>query len=344
MRNLTAQSSQRFFNVIKEIPHVGYKQHASEVIKYAYLNSPYVKKSIKEIPGSKGHKKDSAIIISAGPSVRKKNSIKRIQESGYKGTLIAADGAYIACLQAGLIPDFVITLDPHPTRIVRWFGDPHFEKHSAEDDYFTRQDLDIEFRKHSIAHNKENIALVDHHAPKTKALVATSIAPTLLQRLLQAKFDLYWWNPLVDNPDDIDSITKKLYSINKVPCMNTGGTVGTAAWVFAATRLNIKHIAVVGMDYGYYHDTPLTQTQTFYELIKHVGTDMQIEDFFIKSKFPLTGEEFYTDPTYYWYKQNFLELIREVSGVKTYNCTEGGTLQGDEILCVRLDDFLQSRN
>lgn len=122
--------------------------------------------------------------------------------------------------------------------------------------------------------------------------------------------------------------------------MNTGGTVGTAAWVFAATRLKISQLAVVGMDYGYYGTTPLQQTQRYYELIKLLGSD-QIQEFFPTSVFPLTGEMFYTDVTYYWYLRNFLDLLRQASGIKTFNCTEGGTLVDEAIPCIQLEQFLK---
>src|SRR5262245_33617988 len=129
-------ANDKFLSVVNEITHIGYKKHAADLVDYAKQSYPYVKKSIREISPPSGQKKNSCLVVSAGPGVRRKNSIKRIKESNYQGTIIAADGAYINCLQHGLIPDYVLTLDPHPTRIVRWFGDPDFEKHTAFDDYF----------------------------------------------------------------------------------------------------------------------------------------------------------------------------------------------------------------
>ena len=311
MSNQTKERAGDFWNLVNELPQLGLKNIAEDLISCAQSNAKYVNKSIKELHPLKGAKAESGIVISAGPSVHKQDSINRILKSKYKGSIIAVDGCYIACLKAGLIPDYVVTLDPGASRVVRWFGDPDFEKNSADDDYFVRQDLDIEFRRNSIEHNKENIRLVNKFAPLTKAIVATSAPYTVVNRILEAKFDTYWWNPLVDNPYDKNSLTRKLFDMNGLPCMNTGGTVGTAAWVFANTRLKIPRLAVVGMDLGYYHDTPMDQTQTYYELVDRHGSIEGVDQYFVEFTFPLTGEQFYTDPTYFWYRNNFLDLLKK---------------------------------
>jgi len=330
----------RFDQVVDEITQIGFNLHKKTLVDHALLNAPHVKKSIKELPPLKGKKAQSGIVISAGPSVHNRNSIKRIKESGYGGTIIAVDGSYIASLKMGLIPDFVMSLDPHPTRMVRWFGDHEFEKNSANDDYFARQDLDVEFRKNTIEQNKRHIAIVNEYGRQTKALVASSVPRNVVQRLEESKFDMYWWNPLVDDPHAPGSITREMYNINHLPCVNTGGTVGTAAWVFADSVLKLPQIAVVGMDLGYYHDLPKEKTQTFYELQAHLKGADSLDACFIEFEFPLTKEKFYTDPTYFWYRRNFLELL-SLSKSLTFNCTEGGTLFDEKLQCVNLDEFLK---
>lgn len=319
---------------------MGFGLHKDVILEHARDNAPVVRQSIRDLPPLSEEKSRSCIIVCAGPSVRRKNSIQRIVASGYSGTVIAVDGAYVACLDAGLIPDFVLTLDPDRSRIVRWFGDPDIERHAAEDDYFRRQDLDVEFRHNMLARNQKNIALVDRYASQTKAVVCAVVHHgTVVQRLLQAQFPLYWWNPLVDSVEDPKGLTRQLYAINPLPCLNTGGTVGTAAWVFASQTLGIAHIGVVGMDYGYYENTPYRETQRYPEILEYAGGEANLPQFFVSSTFPLTGERFYTDVTYHWYRANFLELLSTADGT-TYNCTEGGTLVDERIPLLRLDDFL----
>ncbi len=334
------QQNKKLDLILDEITQVGLNVHKNAIIEHARLNAPDVKKSIKELMPLQGKKVESAIVISAGPSVHRRNSIKRILDSGYTGTIVAVDGAYIASLKAGLIPDFVITLDPHPTRIVRWFGDHDFEVNSAKDDFFARQDLDVEFRNNTIEQNKRHVDLVNTNGRHTKAIVSSTSPRNVVNRLKEVGVDMYWWNPLVDDPKSSGSITREIYNINRLPCLNTGGTVGTAAWVFVHSVLKISEIALVGMDLGYYSDLPKEKTQTFYELHHHMEEGDSIESLFVHFEFPLTKEKFYTDPTYFWYRRNFLELLTQ-SNSQTFNCTEGGTLIDEKVQCVSLDDFLK---
>ncbi|MBI3543649.1 MAG: DUF115 domain-containing protein [Deltaproteobacteria bacterium] len=341
---MNTEMSKEFTKLLNEVPDTTGKEHVDVLIECATRNKPFVQKCVRDLPRPSGDKLKSGIVISAGPSVRRNESIKRILESGYKGSVISADGAYVACLKAGLVPDYVLSLDPHPTRIVRWFGDPNFEAHSAKDDYFARQDLDLDFRADSLRHNRENIELVNRMAKKTKLILCTSAPKTLVDRVLEAGFEIYWWNPLVDSPHDPDSLTRKLYGINKVPCINTGGNVGTASWVFATETLKLGKVAMVGMDFGYYGDTPYKQTQYYYEMVHRAGGSEKTEDldkFFFRYTNPVTGGEFYTDAPYAWYRKNFLELFERSTGW-TMNCTEGGTLFGGRLRNGKLDDFFKA--
>jgi hypothetical protein len=336
---LTTNTNQ-FDRVVEKITQIGWNVHKNALVQHARLNAPDVQKSIKDLPPLRGEKARSGIVVSAGPSVHRRHSLKRIKDSGYAGTIIVVDGSYIAALKAGVVPDFVMTLDPHPTRIVRWFGDHDFESHSARDDYFARQDLDVEFRRNSIEQNRKYIALVNENGCRSKAIVASSAPRNVVERLKESKLDMYWWNPLVDNPKLPESITREIYNINRLPCLNTGGTVGTASWVFANSVLKLPEVALVGMDFGYYGDLPKEKTQTFYELHNHLERGDSIESFFVEFEFPLTKEKFYTDPTYFWYRKNFLELFVQ-SQSHTFNCTEGGTLFDEKLKCMSLDTFIE---
>jgi len=340
MMTLQNRPDEKFNQLLSSITDLGRDWHELDIIENAEYNREFVKKTLKDLPRPKNEKAQSAIVISAGPSVHKLKMIKKIKEANFKGSVIAVDGAYVACLKEDLIPDYVLTLDPHPTRMVRWFGDPDFEKNSKNDDYFKRQDLNIDFRNDSIRENQKNIDLINKMCKFSKLITCTTAPKNVVKRVLESKFDIYWWNPLMDDPKDENSLTRKMYNINKIPCMNTGGTVGTAAWVFASSILKVKEVAVVGMDLGYYSDTPVNMTQTYYELQEFADTEEDLQKMFVYLDFPLTGETFYTDPTYYWYRKNFIELV-SLSNESTFNCSEAGTLFGDGIDCIYLDSFLR---
>lgn len=333
-----SELSSEFLSVVSNIPDIGKQWHGDALLENARRNLPFCAQSLKDLPVA--GESASAFVISAGPSLHRLDTLRKIRESNYPGPIICVDGAYVKCLKAGLIPDYVVTLDPHATRVVRWFGDPDFEANSLNDDYFARQDLDVDFRANSIRHNNENIELVDSFAQFSKLIICSSSSQAVAERVVEAGFDCYWWNPLVDDPKNESSITRQLFNLNRLPCMNTGGTVGTAAWVFADAILKMPVIAVVGMDLGYPAETPLEMTQTYYELKSHVEDESSFESLFPKFTFPLTGCAYYTDPTYFWYRKNFLELLEQASS-RTVNCSEGGTLFGPQLECERLDSFLE---
>ncbi len=329
-----------FDSLVDRIAGIGLDLHRETLLRHARENAPLAAKTIKQLPAPDPVKSRAVIVLSAGPSVRRTRAIERLLESGYKGTVVAVDGSYAACLRAGLIPDYVVTLDPHKTRVVRWFGDPKFAEHLAADDYFSRQDLDVAARENALRRNEDDMKLIDAHAPKTAAIVASSAPKTVVDRIVAAKFPAYWWHPLVDDPTKPESLTRALHAVQPLPCLATGGTVGTAAWVFALQMLKPQALAVTGMDLGYYSDLPLDKTQTYYELLEMAGGDPErVKDYVTTVEFPLTGEKYMTDPTYFWYRKNFLHLAKRAP-MRTLNCTEAGTLFGDNIDCVRLDDFL----
>ena len=336
---MTAQDvNPKFRKVVDEITSIGLNWHAGPIVDNSRWNRQFVEKTLRELPRPQGDKAKAAIVISAGPSLYKNNILARIKASGFKGSIIAIDGSYVRCIKAGIDPDYVLTLDPHPTRIVRWFGDPDFEENLRGDDYFSRQDLDIAFRSNSIAENRKNIELVNSQGKGKKLIICSTAPKNLVERVREVGFDAYWWAPLVDNPEKAGSLTRQIVKDTGLPAMNTGGTVGTAGWVFALTVLRIPRIAVVGMDLGYYQsDTSYELTQTYHSLREKVGGE-GFKDYFPEFSYPGTNEKFFTDPTYYWYRSNLLDLIA-ASGARLYNCTGGGTLFGNGVECLEIEDF-----
>jgi len=300
----------------------------------AERNLPFLEKTIRDLPPPGGG--PSAMVVSAGPSLHHRRSVAAIRDSGYRGALVAVDGSLSHCLRNGLVPEYVITLDPHHERIIRWFGDPELEKR-ADDDYFRRQDLDPEFHANERRSNRELIELVNRHGPRLKVIAATCIDPSLARRCLDAGTQIYWWNPLYDDTDAPGSVTRKVYELNGVPCMVTGGNCGAAAWVFAHSVLGMKHVGMVGMDLGYRPGTPLLNTQYYYQMKEVLGD--RAADGYITVPNPYLKEDWFADPTYYWYRSCFLEMARE-AGCVTYNCSEGGTVFGEGIEFIPLAEFL----
>jgi len=105
-----------------------------------------------------------------------------------------------------------------PTRVARWFGDPELE-FRPDDDYFRRQDLDPYLGVNEYVRNRELIELVNRYGPSVKAVLATSVAPNVTRRVLEAGMAIYWWNPLYDDYDESGSYSRRVHELTGVPCM-----------------------------------------------------------------------------------------------------------------------------
>lgn len=319
------------------IAEATFRKTAEVGLENARLNLPHVKHTITELePASPGERPESAMVISAGPSLHIHHSIQKILDSGFTGPIVAVDGSLGNCLRNGLVPDYLVSVDPDAMRIIRWFGDPHLE-HRVVDEYWERQEMDPSQSPNGAEQNSELVALVDRYGPDIKMVVSTSVHPDVTTRALAAGMALYWWNPLYDDYNAPESYSRRAYDLTGAPCMVTGGNVGTSAWVFAHAILGARRVGLVGMDLGYPPERPVEKTQYAIELHALLGDHM--EDAFINVYNPYRKETWFCDPAYYWYRQCFRELVRQ-AGCTTYNCTEGGTLFGPGIKYVSLNQFL----
>ncbi|HEX9409889.1 MAG TPA: 6-hydroxymethylpterin diphosphokinase MptE-like protein [Methylomirabilota bacterium] len=304
----------------------------------AEANRSRIARSVLELAETPLGSGDAAIVVGAGPSLYRRRSLERLRASRFAGTIVAADGALGACLRAGVAPHVVVSVDPHPERIVRWFGDPTLTAPRG-DDYFRRQEMDPTHHGDELAANRALVELVDAHGPKLKVAAATSAAPAVVERCEQAGMDLYWWNPMYDDYDAPGSLSRRLWEMNGLPCLNGGGNVGTAAWVLTHAVLGKPRVGLIGIDLGYAPGTPYEKTQYYPELVDLLGD--RFREAFIHTENPATGETWFSDPAYHWFRDVFLEMARGAD-CQTVNCTEGGLLFGDGITTATLDHFLEA--
>ena len=281
---------------------------------------------------------NSAIIIAAGPSIKRQQPINVIKEANYNGAIVTTESALMYCLRNGIVPDLTVTLDPHATRIVRWFGDPNLTREKIEsDDYYSRQDMDEAFANEMQA-NEEAMELLNRHGKDIRIALSTSASEAVVNRVLDIGMDIYWWNPMYDDPDQ-DGITRELQKATGLPAINAGGNVGSCAWMIASSVLEKEKIALTGMDFSYYQDTPYRNTQYYYEAIELVGEE-NLDAVFMKIFNPHTQAWFFTDPAYMWYRECFLEMAGDSDSL-TFNCTGGGILFGCGIEFTSLESFLE---
>ena len=302
----------------------------------AELNAPRIRHSLLELEGLRLGAGDTGVVIAAGPSLQRRRSLERFAAAGFAGTIVAVDSALGACLRHGIVPHVVVTVDPHPERIVRWFGDPGMTVPPV-DDYFRRQEMDPTHAEDEIAANRTLLELVDRHGPAMRVAIATSASPAVVDRCEKAGMRLFWWNPMYDDYEQHGSLSRRLYEQNRLPCLNGGGNVGTAAWVLSHAVLGKTRVGLIGMDFGYAPGTSFTRTQYYPELRDLFGD--RFTEAFIPLENPFLRETWFTDPAYYWFRDVFLAMARE-AGCRTFNCTEGGVLFGDGVPMITLEAFL----
>jgi hypothetical protein len=326
--------------LIAEMEQMTWDRVGEHVLRNARRNLKFKDKgaSLAALRGRALGEGDSAVIVAAGPSVRRQNPARILRERGYRGMVISTDSGIAHCLRNGLVPHLVVSLDPHPTRIVRWFGDPSLrEQDLEEDDYYRRQDLDPLFAD-EVRANREIMALLQTHASRMSIALSTSTSLAVVERVIDAGIQIYWWNPMLDDPDEQGSRTRELMRVNGFPALNAGGNVGSAAWMIADAVISKRRVALTGMDFGYYGDTPYSATQYYREAVDLVGEE-RVGELFSRIYNPHVGAWFMSDPAYQWYRQCFLEMAANAE-CQTYNCTEGGILFGPNVIFCPLTTFL----
>ncbi|MBA58474.1 MAG: hypothetical protein CMQ40_04810 [Gammaproteobacteria bacterium] len=330
------------FQLVANMERMTQDRIGASALKNAKYNDRFldIGESLSALRNEKVGDGDSAIIIAAGPSIKRKDPISEIKERGYSGAIVATESALLYCLRNDVIPDLVVTLDPHATRIVRWFGDPSLNQKKLDaDDYYRRQDMDPAFANELQA-NQEILGLLNDHGHKIRIALSTSASKAVVQRVIEANMQIYWWNPMLDNPDLENSDTRRLQDLNGLPCVNAGGNVGSACWMMASAVLNKSAVGLTGMDFSYYSETPYRNTQYYHDAVNLVGLE-NLSSVYINIENPYISENFYTDPAYMWYREAFLEMAADAAETcSTSNCTEGGILFGDPIEFITLRKYL----
>jgi hypothetical protein len=317
---------QKFDELVSRITAIGLEHHAQTILENSRRNAPFIGRTIRDV-----ERMDETVLLSrqvlrctGAKSYRRiGNVLGRCVSANRAVTVVSTDGAYIQCLKAGIKPDWVVTIDPHPTRIVRWFGDPDWERTAGmmtissdkTSQKISERTALSECSEYTLGGRSSGEARHMQRCP------ANVVART-------AGFERYWFAPLVDDPDEA-GITRTICAETGLPALNTGGTVGTAAWAFAHWVLKAREWSV-GWTYGYPADTPLKNTQEW----NLTGGDPDLYP-----KVPERG--YYTSPTYFWYRSNFLDLL-ESADARVTNCSGAGLLYGDRVDEMSLEAWLKS--
>ena len=262
----------------------------------------------------------TAIVIGRGPSIFKNQHLELLAQSDYHGTIVCTDGALIDALTRGVQPDkyenfFTVTVDGNREKIWKWFDHE----------------------------------LVDKYGKYIKAILCSSVADNVPERCEKAGIQVHWFHPLFDDYRNIESYTKiQQYMTqcekhpNGVPAMQAGGNAGATAWVLSWVVLRKTPVALIGIDLGYLPETPLESTYYWQGLLQATGGNpILIQQAYEKVFNPGFNTEAIIDPVFKHYREAFRDLTDHApKWMETWNCTEGGSLFGESIICKPFRDFL----
>lgn len=265
----------------------------------------------------------SAIVIGRGPSLFRHKHLEMLaeaqQKGEYTGLVIASDGGFIPALEAGVRVNSVVTVDGAPI-IKKYFDHP----------------------------------LVKEHGPEIDWILSVTANHEVYQTGKNAGLKISWFNPMFDDWRQNESWTRLQRLLSRtakymrgVPAENAGGNSGACAWINAMCIYKRSPIALIGIDLGYPEDTPLAQTQYYSGILKVAKGDVKIiKEAYKEFYHPVFKTRAYADLIFFHYRQAFIAMQEENAlWYKMYggtiNATEGGTLWGSEITCMRFAEFLQ---
>lgn len=246
-----------------------------------------------------------ALVLGAGPSIKKYNQLQKISRSDFSGIIIACDRILKDCLDNEIEPHIVVSVDG--------------------------TEKTAEFYK-NINRNDSS--------PFPVACVNVFIHPTTLKRIKQLRLQTYWYVSPLDNPFEGKSITRIVYWMTKEKMIiPTLGNVGAMCWNISLL-LGCNPIALVGLDFGYPPETKLEDTQ-YYKAYKKLAemNNQPIERFYRKIKNPL-GNEVLVGLNWDVYRHIFTEFAKKTR-VKTYNVSPISSLYSKDITYIPLTKFLK---
>lgn len=290
------------------------------------LSNIWNEKSTRDLDpnfNSKQTKTNSAVVIGAGPSLKKHNHLEILANSNYHGSIICTDRSLVPALKSGVTPEkfpnfFVLTIDTDET-IKKFYEDDIIKKFSNE----------------------------------INGIFTTVTNPSTVDEARKKGIKIYWVHALFDYEEGKKSfnqisalMVRAKHHTDGLPAIQTGGNVGTSCWFFGWKILCCKTIGLIGIDHSW------SQEESWEKIATHckISPDLKIEDSVYKKLFPTVfNPEFncvcVLDPVFQYYSIALKEFIlRSPTEILTINATEGGCIFGERITCLQFSDFLKQNN
>ena len=307
----------------KSVENFFYKNDFDQWVQNFTLNLSNIQSesSAKEIILNHSTENDFAIIIGAGPSLKKNHHLEKLAKSNYRGAIICTDRSLIPALKAGVTPKkfpnfYVVTIDAYK-KIQKYYDDE----------------------------------IVNKFGPMINGIFSVLTFPDVVNRARNAGIKINWIHTLFDYADGQKSFNnisalmiRSKNSDHKLPAIQTGGNVGTSCWFIGWKILKSKTICLIGMNHGWEEDDPkdLILSHGYHGDISEIKSNEEsFQKLFPKIFNPYFKTNCILDPIFQYYSSTLKEfVIRSPEEVITINSTEGGSLFGERILCMNFNEFL----
>ena len=265
------------------------------------------------------------VVVGRGPSLFKHQHLKLLGESGFKGVVVASDGALIECLKNGVVPNYAVSVDGNKDLIWKWYDHP----------------------------------LVAENASKIASILCVTVANNVLKHIQKIGVKAYWFNPQFDDWRRNESFTKLQMLLtaseknpNGAPNVACLGNAGATAWVMSHALLRRSPIALIGMDMGYLPETPVEETSYYRAMMEGTGGNVNlVMQSYGKVHNPFFHCDAVNDAVFRQYRDSFLSALEQINPqIRTVQCSEGGCLFSEDPSCrleyMKFKDFLSevSRN
>lgn len=288
---------------------------------------------IRELKGKFSDK--AAIVIGAGSSLHDNAShtdhLQLIKDYSDKfdGIIIVVDSILAKCIEMG-IGDYFTVVDGAEIIHDRFF----------DNDIIRQYNIDIGLPEHT---EKYMYKWVTDDAkvriPIIKGIMATCTHPKVVNSW---KGQIYFFVASIPN-EILPNATRLMCDFTESSDINAGGNCGMLGWNIAMW-MGCKEVALVGMDYSYKVTSPYEKDSNWHQFVKTLGAEEAKKQCYKEGynkffKTPYRIDDIYQafkGVAHVWFKSY------EEHGHKTFNCTEGGALEGEGITQMYLKDFLES--
>ena len=273
----------------------------------------------------------SAIVIGAGPSLKKNKHLEILADSNFTGAVICCDSVLSKVLEAGITPEkfknfFVISIDTQ----------------SHQKEFFEKP-------------------IIKKFSNKIKCILSTTVHSSTHKAIIDSGMEIYWVHTLFDYDKGktsfnyISGIMSRSNTNEKgFPGIQTGGNVGTSAWVISWNILKCPQVVLIGIDNSY----PVENIDgkidinsvgrvhpILYEHLKGSQSDKNNSKL-TERAFPIVHNPdfncyYIQDPIFLYYSNALNEFIGKTKNiVKTINATGGGAIFGEGVISMEFKKFL----